>query len=217
MMVGAIGEAVNAFAAIAAARANVDAERAKLAALMRQKDDEAEERTRLREAEESDAARRLVDGPDSAPEKPRRKSRLRNLDDNAPALVAAITLQKGRIADAEAAIAPLQIPLVAASLQIVADVQGDGMTQIRESLAGVGDAAARLLAADQIMAATVGTNGFPVPRGAPLPINGSQLLSNFLKAIPETLRPATLNPEELGSAARAISHPIIAEVKGNQK
>ena len=50
----------------------------------------------------------------------RRAERLRKLDENAPALAAAIKLQRGVIAKAEAAISPLQVPLASASLQLVA-------------------------------------------------------------------------------------------------
>ena len=58
----AIQDARNAFAAIDAARAKVAVERDKLTALQRRKADEDEERAQLREAMESDAARRIIEG-----------------------------------------------------------------------------------------------------------------------------------------------------------
>ncbi|KXU30936.1 hypothetical protein A0J57_14035 [Sphingobium sp. 22B] len=216
MTTAAIEEAKRASADIKSANAVAEAERGKLLTLRRQKTDEAEERLQLREAEDADAAKRLLDGDGAAPDKPRRRNRLAKLDENAPVLSAAIKLQESRVAEAEAAIAPLQVPLVAASLRIVADVQGDAIAGIREVLGQLAPLAAHLLAADQIMAATVGTGSFPVPRGAPMPIKGSQLLSSFLKGIPEPLRPDSLKTDELGAAAHAISQPIISEVKGNQ-
>lgn len=217
MTTAAIEEAQRASAAIEAAHAYAEGERGKLLTLRRQKTDEAEERLQLREAEDADAAKRLLDGNGAAPDKPRRRNRLLKLDENAPVLSAAIKLQESRVIEAEAAIAPLQVPLVVASLRIVADVQGDAIAGIREALGQLAPLAARLLASDQIMAATVGTGSFPVPRGAPMPVKGSQLLGSFLKAIPEPLRPASLKTEELDAAARAISQPIISQVKGTSK
>jgi len=216
-MIAAIEDAGRAFAEVEAAKANVDAERNKLAALRRQKVEADEERASLRAAEEEDAARRIVDGDDAAPEKPRRRNRQQKLDDNAPALAAAIKLQENRIAEAEAAIAPLLTPLAAASLQVVVDVQGEALGEIRQALAAIAQPAARLLAADQIMAGTVGTGRFPVPRGAPMPINGAHVLSALLKGIPEHLRPTELGTDSLGAAAREISQPILSQIRGNDQ
>ncbi|HKR16617.1 hypothetical protein [Rhizorhapis sp.] len=61
-MMSTIEEARNAFAAIDAARAKVAVERDKLAALQQRKAAEDAERTQLREAIESEAARRIIDG-----------------------------------------------------------------------------------------------------------------------------------------------------------
>lgn len=62
MTIKAIEEARNAFAAIDAARVKVAAERDKLAALQQRKAAEDAERAQLREAMESEAARRIIDG-----------------------------------------------------------------------------------------------------------------------------------------------------------
>lgn len=62
MTMDAIEQTRNAFAAIEAARAKVAEEHDKLAALQRRKIDEDEERARLREEIESEAARRIIDG-----------------------------------------------------------------------------------------------------------------------------------------------------------
>ena len=145
----------------------------------------------------------------------RRAERLRKLDENAPALAAAIKLQRGVIAKAEAAISPLQFPLASASLQLVAEVQGNALADTRAGLEQLAPALAQLIAADHVMAATVGTSGFPVPPGAPIPIKGSVLVERLIKAIPEALMTSALKPEQVSASARAISAPIISKVKGN--
>ncbi|HKR16618.1 hypothetical protein [Rhizorhapis sp.] len=146
----------------------------------------------------------------------RRAERRRKLDENAPALIAAIKLQQGVIAKAEAAIPPLQVPLAAASLRLIAEVQGDALNETRKGIEQLAPALARLIAADHVMAGTVGTSGFPVPPGAPLPIKGSLLVERLIKAIPDALMPDALKAENLAAAARAISAPIISKVKGTK-
>lgn len=145
-----------------------------------------------------------------------RAERRRILDENAPALLAAIKLQQGVIAKDEAAIPPLQVPLAAASLRLAAEIRGNAIADTREVLEQLAPAVARLIAGDHIMAATLGTGGFPIPPGAPLPVKGSMIVERLLKAIPETLMPGALDPEQVAAAARAISQPIIAEVKGTK-
>lgn len=209
-----IQEAAAAFVAIEAARAEPRRLRAEAAQMRRQRDADDAERARIREEEEADEARRLIDGPDAVPEKPRRRKRGEELDARAPAKTAAITILGDRAAAAEAAIDPLKIPFAAASLRLVADVQGDPIAEMREALGRLAPAAARLLAGDHVLAATVGTSGFPVPAGAPLPVKGSLLVERLIKGIPDALLPAALKAEDLAAAARAISQPIIAKVKG---
>lgn len=214
-MIGpSIDTARKAYAAVQEARRAVDIEVSKEAQYRLERSKGADEIVRLREDEIGDAARRILDGPGAAPEKPRRQSRIRKLEEEAPALEAAITLQRGRIQAAKEAVAPLLPPLAAASLELVRAVHGDALSQVADALAHLAEPAARLLAADHIMAATVGTEGVPIPRGVPAPVNGARLLENLLKSIPPNVRPKALDAESLAAAARAISQPIIAQVKG---
>lgn len=208
---------------VAAAMAAIDAAKAKprhflteAAQLERRQDAADVERFGIREAEEADAVRRLIDGPDAAPEKPRRRNRMKVLDDEAPVLAAGILEFKNRAKAATAEIEPLKVPLAEASLRLVGEVQGDGIVEMREALSQLAPAAARLLAGDHILAQTVGTSGFPVPPGAPLPVKGSLLVEKLIGAIPPVLMPDSLKPDELAAAARAISTPIISKLKGSK-
>jgi len=209
-----MARAREAFAAIEAAKARAVSEREKLGELKRRKIAVDDECRKLEKAEQADAAARILDGDAGPPEKPKRVSRIRNLRDQAPALLAAMTQQERRIADAEAAVAPLLPPLAKGCLELVVDLHGDALTQIRSAIEQMAEPVARLLAADQVLAELLGTNGFPIPSGAPIPINGSRLMEGLLKAIPDSIRPPSLHGEALGVAAHQISQPVIGRIKG---
>jgi hypothetical protein len=209
-----IQDAQRAVADRAAALAQTADQEQRLAELKSERAALLEEVGRLEPAEEADAARRIIDGADAAPEKPKRVSRIKNIRERLPHLSAAITLQERRVDEARAAIGPKVLPVTSASLRLVAAVQGDALTKIQTALDAVAPSFACLLAADHILAGLVGTSGFAIPVDAPPPINGARLLEGLLKNIPPNLRPASLEVGALASAASAISQPIIAEVKG---
>lgn len=184
------------------------------ASLQRDLDAAADEEARLSAAEEADAAVRILDGDTAAPEKPKRQTRIANLRKRRPQIVAAISLQDRRIRAATDEIAKFDPPLAAATFAVVGELSSSAISEIRENLAAVAQAASRLLAADQVMAGILGTGGFKVPKGAPLPVNGGRLLESFLKSVPPALRPEELQPDKLFHAAREISQPLLNNVKG---
>lgn len=190
--------------------------RAEAAAMGREIEADETRHSLLREDLDAAAARRLIDGPDAAPENPRDRKQLNRLAEGRPVKIAAKALLVERAAAAELEIEPLKIPQASASLRLVVAVQGDGISEMREALSALAPAAARLLAGDHILAATVGTSGFPVPPGTPIPVKGSILVERLIKAIPETLLPDSLKAEELAAAARAISAPIVSRLKGTK-
>lgn len=211
-MSSAIANAQRHQAAIRAAENHLQAAIEKLHSIKR---DAAENDAKLARYEETDAnaaARRIVDGPEAAPEAPKRVTAIRNMRERRPHLAAAITLQERRIEEARAAIPPLLAPLAEASLYIVAEVQANALAEIRAALAALTQPAARLIAGDQILAAMLGTKGFPVPAGAPIPVSGSRLLSPLFESIPANIRPDGFDVPTVSAGAREISQPILASI-----
>jgi hypothetical protein len=80
------------------------------------------------------------------------------------------------------------------------------------ALAGLAPHFARLIAADQIRAATIGER-FPMPPGAAPPFSGLAVIRAFIKEIPARLRPAELSEHQLFAAAHEISADIIQAIK----
>lgn len=212
-MTAAVQEARDAHMAWQAKLETARRERAKLAELELQQRNSEEERHSLRAQEDRDAAIRLIDGEDAAPKKPRRASKLARLDDDAAAVAAAIQIQKRRVADAELEAGKPYAPFVGSVLELMADVQGDALTEARSALSNLAPIFARLVAADQIRAATIGER-FALPKGAEAPFSGLTTVRTFSKAIPDRLRPPELAELSLFGAAHLISSPIITEIKG---
>jgi hypothetical protein len=208
----AIERARAAYSAIAAAEAAVQVERNKLANIIQTQQQEQHERERLREEEDHDAAVRVVNGDDAAPRKPRRVSRLAKLDEAIPAYAGAIQIQRAKIAELERSPAAAKPPLVAAILDVVEEVQGNAVEEIRSTLVALREPMARLIAADQIRAATIGER-FPVERGRATPFSGLTVIRNFAKAVPERLAPDELKEAGLLDAAHALSSGILLKIK----
>lgn len=208
---GAVREAA---AAIQAAHQRAAAEISKRRDIERRAIAIADELAKLETLEAEDEALRIVDGPDAAPEKPKRTSRIENLRRARPQMSAAITLQERRIAEARAAVAPLMPALSSATLRLVADVQGDAVAKIRALLGELAAPAAQLYAADQILAAVLGTGEFAVRHGAPVPVNGARLLNGLVNNLPGPIRPDNLTSAALFEAAHQISSPLLADING---
>jgi hypothetical protein len=207
-----IDPARKAFLALGAGEAAEAAERGKLAELkIKQQRDQAERERHRAEKDDEDAIR-LIDGENAIPRKPRRDGKLAKLDREAAAHTAAIRLQESRVQEAESAAARSQIPFIAAILDLSAEVQGDALDSARAALAGLAPHFARLIAADQIRAATIGES-FPMPPGATPPFSGLAVIRAFIKEIPARLRTAELAEQALFAAAREISVEIIRTIK----
>lgn len=208
-------------AAYVAARGKVTAKQgavgvlnAKLAGIVERTEAKKNERSHLIAASDAAVAQRIVDGDDNALPDPTSEAKMRELDSQIPAFTVAAAKVRAQIAEAEAAVPPLMPAVSEAALYLVSEVQGDGLDQLKAVIAQLVPPVVQLLAGDHIRAATVGSNGYPVPNGAPVSSNGAMLLAGLLKAIPKNLRPDEMDDERLAEAARAISQPIIAKLKG---
>ena len=171
------------------------------------------ERDRLQAKEDSAAALRLIDGAADAPKSTSRTKKLADLNQRIPILTAAIHKQREIIATADAARLDAQRPLVAAILNVIVAVQGDGAANAKTSLVQLARPFAELIAADQIRAAFIGAN-FAVPQGCKPPFSGMAIIRRFVKALPEQLRPPELEEDRLMQTASGISKPIIETIKG---
>lgn len=200
-------------AAIAAERSSLNSEHEKLAGLRVEKSRLEGERDDLRSRQDTDAAKRVLDGEGSAPKRPRRVSRLAELDGRIPELAAAIRLQEQRVAGLEAESKKPNLSYVAAVLDITGAMQGEAIEGLRSALAGLAPQLATIIAAGQIRAGTIGDR-FPVPPGVTPPMHGGKVAQSFAAALPDWLRPAELDGAALREVASAASQPILAQIKG---
>jgi hypothetical protein len=208
-----IAQAREAVDAVAAAEGATNAARGKLAGLQRLERAEQAEREELRALEDEAEALRQLDGEDAAPVDKERAKRLAALDKSVPARAAAIRLQQGRLATAEAELRQARNALAAPALHVIAEMQQDATDSIRAILAQLAPEFSRLVAADQIRSALLGER-FTVPEGCPVPIGGLPIVQAIVKALPDRLKPPELAERLLFDAAQAVSSEIIAQIKG---
>lgn len=213
-MSAAIEKARLAYADLEVAHAEATAARRRLVTLEMEHRQASSELDDLREAKQRDDAERLLDGEDAVPLRPKRDRTIAKLDADLPSQLAAMELQRRRIADAERAATKIMVPFVAAVLELAKEVQGEAVDTARLALAALEPAFAQLIAADQIRAATIGDR-YPVPTGVVPPFKGLTVIQRTAQAIPERVRPDELAEANLMAKAEAISAPIIALIKGN--
>ena len=208
-----IDRARDAHAVIAAEQSTLHSERDKLAGLLAEKRQREGEREDLRQRQDDDAAKRVLDGEGAAPKRPRRTNRLAELDERIPELAAAIRLQTQRVAALEGAAKQPRMPYIAAVLEVTGAIQGEAVDALRAALAAVAPHLATIIAAGQIRAGTIGDR-FPVPSGVTPPLHGGKVAASFAAALPDWLRPDELDDATLTAAASQISQPILARIKG---
>lgn len=198
-------------AANATNTANAKMKRFNLASDQRQATIERQElQAKINEA----ATLHLLDSDTAAPPDKAWVDRLAELNEAIPVRAAAIEKQEQRVSEAIAIESLPNLPLIEATLDIVAEIQGDGASEAAAKLAELAPIAAKIIAADQVRSALIGDR-FAMPRGYAPPFRGLALIQALSEALPERLRPAELEQALLLDAAREISLPIIRYVTGD--
>lgn len=204
--------AASAFAAFRATDEAQQAEKSKLANVEHELDVVKNRRASLQEAEDRDAAIRYIDGEAAAPIDKKRQNELEKLQKSIPALVAALPLQRQRIATCEAEKRRLKGPLASEIVSLVSDIQAPALEHVRTAIAALDEALSQLLAADIIRTSLLdGT--FPVNEGQAPPFNGRTIVEKLIAALPSKLMSEGLSKHRLYEQARAKASGIINQIK----
>jgi len=212
----AVASAAAAMKAVEIAAAELAAERAKKAQFQFDLKTKKEDLARQREADQRDRAVRLVDGPAAAPEKASRSRKISRLDDEIPALMAALPLLDERIAEKERALEAARRPSDLAMLGVLGELQGPAIDQIQATLATLADPAVDLLASDIVRVRTVGDK-YTSGGDQPVILSGSITVRKMIDGLPRRFRPASLNYDQLHRAAFARAAQITAFLQENSK
>ncbi|MBD8679265.1 hypothetical protein [Sphingomonas sp. CFBP 13720] len=189
-------------------------------AKVRENEREAEaaknERVRLTELEDADAAVRHVDGPEAAPERPQRKKRLASLNEKIPVLAASVPLLKSRVGERRTELQRSEVPLTRAVLEAVHEFQAPAVKRVRDALSALEADLCILVAADMVVSSLVGDR-FPIPEGQTAPFSGAIVTRKLLATIPGLLRPPTLTLERVEQRARVVAATTVNQLKENAK
>lgn len=171
---------------------------------------------KLRLEETHDEALRLVGDSEAPPPNSRREAKLARLDRQAPAQLAALTLQRAKVEKARAANPRARSEYIRAVLDGAATLRRDGYDEVKTILPQMISALERVIAADHVIRRLIGDN-FSVPAGAALPTSGLTVIRRFLKALPDQLRPDGFTEECLFAGAHEIASNLVSMVKGSQQ
>lgn len=208
----AIGNAAAAYAALTVKTAAVASAEARGREIDRELEAMKTERVRAIELEDQDAAIRHVDGDEAVAAKPQRAKRLEALGRKIPAAVAAIPLQKARIAERERELQEARVPFTAAIMEAVVEIQLPAARRVQALIGELEQSLVDLLAADIIRDATIGDR-FRVPTGQTVPFLSGGVVRALLGSLPERFRPVNFTFERLQLKARATANRAIAQIK----
>lgn len=197
-------------------REAISAAQAKANELRAQFERDAAARERLREEETQQEALRLIEGDDAASSNPRREAKLAKLDKQAPAQLAAMTLQDAKVAEAQKANPEAETAFCTSVLNGAATIRSAGFDQIKAILPQLVAPMEQILAADHLIRRLIGES-FPVPTGAARPVSGITLIRRFMKALPDQMRPDDFNEGAVFAGANEIANAIINQVKDEQQ
>lgn len=202
----------DAYAAIGTANSTADKARQELNDRQAQLQSSEDERTKLTQAEGDDHVKRLLDGEDSCPRKPKRVTRIANLGEDIAALKQVIPQLRERVSQAEQMVerakesfADQVVPVTHAHREQVADATREKLSELVPLLAD-------LLACDLVQERLVGkkfvfTNNIQI-------FSGRHLVTRLLECLPDKLRPTSMNEDAVLSAAEANAEALINSIKG---
>jgi hypothetical protein len=142
-----------------------------------------------------------------------RPSRTR-LPAQATEMHAAAAILRRRADKLEQTCPPFELAVTIAALNLIAEIQGEALADLRTAIGGILEPAARLFASDHLFAAFVSAGQrFTVPANSPTFIRAQVLLAPLFEKIPPSIRPDNFDHASVFEAARSISQPLIAEIR----
>jgi hypothetical protein len=198
------------------AQLELDEAEAKAAELSDRRAAAVEERDRLLEREQSDHVIRVLDGEQSAPKKPKRLTRIANLQDEIAGIDLAIPIHQGRVQEASARRNAARENVAEAVMPSILDQKVEAFARCAQPLAELIDALVDAAAIDTFQDQFAGAGGaLPISNGVDRGklFSARIILDRFLKTLPP--RFADLAADKLASVdsciaakARSFAHQI---------
>jgi len=195
-----------AIVAAGAARDKVDDHKSRLAAANA-------ELARALDLEREDNVRRILDGDDARPVKPRRLSRIENLRNELAGLEGAIPVLQDRADDAAAAVEKARVDFNTTLLPIIAAARSTAADRLRDQMRALAPAIAALLAIDIVQARILGEK-FEFHGAISDVFSARIVVEKLLGGIGGRIRAPDLSSVEIERAAGDIAARFVAEIEG---
>ena len=167
----------------------------------------------LEQAAASDSVRKVLDG-DETPLDAKRQQRIERQREKIAAIEAALPVADQRTAVAALAYEEADQAFRDAVLALCSALQASEITALRNGLAALAPAIARLIGIDQVIAEIVGAKfSFDPSRHGTL-LSGDKVARKLLAGLPDRLRPPELATAAVNGEAVEIAANLISQLQG---
>lgn len=179
---------------VSVAEARQATQQAEFQKFMHQKNEKTLERDRFMASALADHSKRLLDGLDACPDKPKQRTRIRNLSDDIAAIDVILPTVSSRVSEATDSVRIEKANLGSAIAPQLATLKLQELAEFRDRFHDIIKSAAKLVALDRVQERLLGPK-FTVNGSIPADLFSSErLIDAFLKDLPERLK---LNEEQL--------------------
>ena len=168
---------------------------------------------RLLEREQEDLVARILDGEESRPQKPKRRSRIENLKQEIDGLKLAIPVLQGRVGQAKSALAEAEELYSNSMLPVVCSTRSSALEDVRDRLASLAPALVTMVAQDIVQRRLVGDTFVFTEPGLEL-FSGEYVAKTFVDQLGDRLRPPALEFSNLKKLAEAEALEFINSFNG---
>lgn len=175
------------------------------------------ELARLVQLSAEDHAKRLLDGADAAPDKPKRQSRIENLKSSIAGREAALPILDQRIADAQAELGAAQIAFNSVTMEAIGKSRKAAFRDVKAAFDQFVDRAVNLVAHDRLQIELLGRGAikFNVTSGDLDLINGEAVMRKVFGSLPERLRLSPTETDAFWQKAQAAAQKSISSLNTN--
>ncbi len=167
----------------------------------------------LEQAAAGDSVRKVLDG-DETPVDVKREQRIARQREKIAAIEAALPVAEQRVGAATVAHEEAEQSFRDAVLALCSALQVTEVAALREQLAALAPAAARLIAIDRVIAEIVGAKfSFDPSRHGAL-LSGDKVARKLLAGLPDRLRPPELASAAVNGQAVEIASNLISQLQG---
>lgn len=209
---------------LSAARGQVDLAKQNLAnlrdtrsAYVMEISDFKSERARLVQLSAEDHAKRLLDGEAAAPAKPKRQTRIENLNSAIGAREAALPILDQRLADAQAELDAVRVGFNSVAMEAIGKSRKAAFVHVKDAFNEFVERASVLVAHDQIQSELLGRGPIKLNvSGSDLDlINGEAVMKKLFAQLPDRLKLSSAETDAFWQKAQSEAQKTLSSLNTN--